>query len=135
MKPYICMPGMLNPKTYIWMRNIYGQNEFLSSSERSARDIQAQQRIIFMACMCIYLWIPPMKPYMCMHGLLNPKTYIWMRNNSGTTMHDSSSERSSRDLYAHLKIVTIYGMVDPKHIHGTSPLRGLYSCLVFMAVF
>ena len=63
-----------------------------------------------------------MKPYMCMHGMLNPKTYIWMRNISGTTMHDSSSERSSRDLYAHLKIVTIYGMVDPKHIHGTSPL-------------
>ena len=104
MKPYICMHGMLNPKIYIWMRNIYGHTEFVSSSERSARTSSARQRIIFMGCLYSYLWIPPMKPYMCMHGMLNPKIYIRMRNISGTTMHDSSSERSSRDLYAHLKI-------------------------------
>ena len=84
------------------------------------------------ACIVIY-GFSPMKPYMCMHGMLNPKTYIWMRDIYGLIELVSSSERSIRTSSAQLRIGTIYGLVDPKHIHGTSPL--LYSCLVFMAVF
>ena len=41
------------------MRNIYVRSEFFSSFCRSAQTSSARLKIIFMACLYNYLWLPP----------------------------------------------------------------------------